>query len=218
MAQQIVTLSIINDKIQQSVCTLTGTSGTANIAVAGTNYLATFDTTLTETAEDFVDTHAATILSAKSIVVTSVGAKLVFKALTQGAYFTLTSTNASGNLDGTEALGLIDETVDMGSDSIVTIEDLTDSRRVCVEGPRLIKKNLTVLNTYATLMTDADGSMIEVTVTETGDAIGLNANRIQALLPEGTGTKILYSDGGASVKPLIVDESPSDIESLVDGL
>jgi hypothetical protein len=43
--------------------TLTGTSGTANININGVNYLATFNTTLTQTAIDFVTTHQATLLT-----------------------------------------------------------------------------------------------------------------------------------------------------------
>jgi len=54
--------------------TLTGTSGTANISVGGTAYLATFATSLTQTATNFVTAHAAAILAATGATVTSSGA------------------------------------------------------------------------------------------------------------------------------------------------
>ena len=47
--------------------TLSGTGGTANINVNGTNYLATFNTNLATTAQDFVTTHGAAILSDANI-------------------------------------------------------------------------------------------------------------------------------------------------------
>lgn len=53
------------------IISLTGTSGTANIVVNGTNYLATFNSTLIQTAADFVTSHAASILSAKGVTVTN---------------------------------------------------------------------------------------------------------------------------------------------------
>jgi hypothetical protein len=85
--------------------TLTGTSGTANINIGGTNYLATFNTSLTVTADDFRTTHAAAILSAKGVVVTDNDAGvLTFTANVSGISFTTpTVTNATGNLAGTVA-------------------------------------------------------------------------------------------------------------------
>lgn len=80
--------------------TLTGTSGTANIAVAGTNYLATFATSLTQTATNFVTTHAAALLADKGVTVTSSGAVLTFVHATT-AFPTITITNATGDLAGT---------------------------------------------------------------------------------------------------------------------
>lgn len=75
--------------------TLTGTSGTANITVNGTAYLATFDTSLTVTAADFVTSHLAA-LEARGYEVTSNGAEVRFKG-TQP----VTIANVSGDLDGT---------------------------------------------------------------------------------------------------------------------
>jgi hypothetical protein len=80
--------------------TLTGTSGTANINIAGTDYLATFATDLTTTAANFVTAHAATILSAKGVTVTANAGVLTLTHATV-AYPTITITNATTNLAGT---------------------------------------------------------------------------------------------------------------------
>ena len=86
---------------QVSEITLTGTSGTANIDVDSTNYLATFDTDLTTTAANFVTTHA-TALNTAGVTVTSNAAVLTFTANVGGTAFTIAApANVSGNLGGT---------------------------------------------------------------------------------------------------------------------
>lgn len=84
--------------------TLAGTSGTANISVAGTPYLVTFATNLTTTASNFVTANAALILSATGTIVTSNGAVLTFTDATTG-FPTIAIANVSGNLSG--ALGAV---------------------------------------------------------------------------------------------------------------
>lgn len=87
--------------------TLTGTSGTANVSFDGgiTNYLVTFNTSLYQTAVDFVSTHEAA-LNLLNIRVFALGSgadgRLRFCApqLTLDA---MTITNVSGNLSGTIA-------------------------------------------------------------------------------------------------------------------
>lgn len=81
--------------------TLTGTSGTANIVVGGTNYLATFTSNLTTSAANFVTSHGAT-LSALGITVTAASGVLTFKALTD-EFPTITAANVSGDLSATIA-------------------------------------------------------------------------------------------------------------------
>jgi len=82
--------------------TLTGTSGTANVNVNGTNYLATFTTNLTTSANNFVTTHAATILAAKGVTVTANTGVLTFVGATASLTGSaLSITNASGDLAGT---------------------------------------------------------------------------------------------------------------------
>jgi len=97
--------------------TLTGTSGTANVAVAGVNYLATFNTDLTTTASDFVTEHGATLL-ALGYTVTSNLAVLTFSALT-ASFPTITITNATGNLAGT--LGTVTETASTGLPKVTLV-------------------------------------------------------------------------------------------------
>jgi len=81
--------------------TLTGTSGTANIIVGGTNYLATFTTNLTTSGNNFVTSHGATLL-ALGITVTANSGVLTFVADTD-TFPTITAANVSGDLDATIA-------------------------------------------------------------------------------------------------------------------
>jgi hypothetical protein len=106
----------LNGKTTRTV-TLTGTGGTANVVVAGVNYLATFDTTLTQTATNFVTDHAATLL-ALGYTVTSSGAVLTFTADTT-AFPTITVANVTTNLNGT--LGTVTATASTGVPN-VTLE------------------------------------------------------------------------------------------------
>ena len=76
--------------------TLTGSSGTANITINGVTYLATFASTLTVTASNFVTTHKKA-LAALGIDVRSTGAVLIFT----GSGGAVTIANVSGNLSGT---------------------------------------------------------------------------------------------------------------------
>lgn len=80
--------------------TLTGTSGTANIAIAGTNYLATFATDLTTTANNFVTAHATNILTATGATVTALAGVITITDTNLG-FPTVTITNATTNLAGT---------------------------------------------------------------------------------------------------------------------
>jgi len=85
--------------------TLTGSSGTANITINGTAYLATFNTSLTQTAADFVTTWAPTILARMGkVVVTSSGADVIVTSGIPGMNVTVSApVNVSGNLAGSVA-------------------------------------------------------------------------------------------------------------------
>lgn len=111
--------------------TLTGTSGTANISVAGTPYLATFNTTLTQTATDFVTAHAAAILAATGTVVTANTGVLSF-AHTATEFPSISIANASLTLNGTVAAIDYVVTADAGGcQRVYTTQVLTDV--VCEE-------------------------------------------------------------------------------------
>jgi hypothetical protein len=86
------------------VITLTGTSGTATILNNGVTKTATWHTSLTVTASDFVTTNAAAYLVAGTVL-TSLGATLIFTANVAGTGFTgaTTITNATLTLSGTVA-------------------------------------------------------------------------------------------------------------------
>ena len=83
--------------------TLSGTTGTANITVNGTAYLATFDTSLTVTGTNFTTANAATLQARwNGVTLTNGGAgELVFTAKWKGESITATIANATGNLTGT---------------------------------------------------------------------------------------------------------------------
>lgn len=97
----------IKDSAQVDTITLTGTEGTANITgAAGLTKLVTFaaggTTDLTQTAVDFVASHAAAYLK-YSIIVTSDEEELIFTANAKGIIFTNpVITNVAGNLDANE--------------------------------------------------------------------------------------------------------------------
>src|SRR5690606_15504394 len=82
-----------------STVTLTGTSGTANINILGTDYLATWDTDLATTADNFVTAHAAT-LATEGVVVTNTDEVLKFDFANE-AFVEPTIANATTDLSGT---------------------------------------------------------------------------------------------------------------------
>jgi len=88
--------------------TLSGTGGTANINVNGTNYLATFNTDLATTAQDFVTTHGAAILSDANIRTYALGTgadgRIRFANDSSDVVLNaITITNVTPNLNGTLA-------------------------------------------------------------------------------------------------------------------
>jgi hypothetical protein len=90
----------VNTDIGQNksvVITVTGSSGTANIAIDGTDYLVTFDTDLDTTAANFVTTHAEA-LATENVEVSVSTDELTFNY--PAGFADLTITNATGNLAG----------------------------------------------------------------------------------------------------------------------
>lgn len=90
---------LIDTPNQKQDITLTGTSGTVNLNIAGINYLATFNTDLETTASDFVTSHAATLL-ALGYTVTSLGDVISVLAVTKD-FPIITFANVSGDLGAT---------------------------------------------------------------------------------------------------------------------
>lgn len=95
-----LTIAIAQEDQSNIGVTLTGTSGTANITLEGTNYLVTFNSSLTQTAADFVEDHAATILANHQLTVTSSGAVINLTSDVEDA-LTPAIVNATGDLAGT---------------------------------------------------------------------------------------------------------------------
>lgn len=97
---------VLNNFVFKEVDTITlsGTSGTATILNNGITKTATFATSKTLTASNFVTTNAAAYLAAGTVL-TSLGEVLTFTAFTPGTGFTgaTTITNATLTLSGTVA-------------------------------------------------------------------------------------------------------------------
>lgn len=86
---------------QVDTVTLSGTSGTANLSCAGVVNVLAFNSSLTQTATDFVTAFAADYL-AVGVVVTSSGVDLIFTANVAGTPFTSPwVANLTGDLVGT---------------------------------------------------------------------------------------------------------------------
>ena len=103
-ADQIKLVAISASAVAQvETVTLTGSSGTANILINGVNYLATWNTSLTQTAPDFVTTHA-TALALRGITVTSSVADVILTSSIAGQPYTApTITNVIADLAGSVA-------------------------------------------------------------------------------------------------------------------
>ncbi len=101
---QIRLVSITNSGIKQvDTVSMTGSSGTANITVNGVAYLATYASSTTVTATNFVTTNAAALLL-RNVVVTSSAADIIFTAVLAGQPQLVTAAvNATGDLAGTVA-------------------------------------------------------------------------------------------------------------------
>ena len=94
-----ITVVQAEDEDTEVEVTLTGTNGTANVNILGKDYLATFASTLTQTATNFVTAHEDDLL-AVGVVVEAAGAVLTF-TFDDSAYVAPTITNATEDLVGT---------------------------------------------------------------------------------------------------------------------
>ncbi len=80
---------------------LTGTSGTANVNVGGTNYLMSFTLSLAATAASFVATYEATIFAAHGVRIAAAPGGIRFGHLDVAVLNAITITNVTPNLSGT---------------------------------------------------------------------------------------------------------------------
>ena len=88
--------------------TLTGTSGTANINIDGTDYLATFNTDLATTAQDWIALHGATLKALDVRVLYNGGSPLnpdgdetIRFCASEASCNSVTITTVTGDLNGT---------------------------------------------------------------------------------------------------------------------
>lgn len=81
--------------------TITGTSGTANISINGTTYLATFDTNVTTTAANWVAAHDTALFALGIDVAAATGVITVTNRNPHVAITPFSIANASGDLAGT---------------------------------------------------------------------------------------------------------------------
>jgi len=119
---------------QVTTITLTGTSGTANVTVAGgLTKLVTFNTDLATTASDFDTDHSAAY-TAEGITVTTSGDDIIFTAASAGTPFDVpVITNATGDLAGT-----VVETTDnqtLTADPVMTIPIAATTGQVIAQFP-----------------------------------------------------------------------------------
>lgn len=108
--------------------TLSGTSGSANINVNGTNYLITFATDLFTSADNWVTTNQAT-LNAIGIQVFALGSgadgRIRFGALADTILNAITITNVTTNLSGTIANEFTGSATASGDHIVVPYVDTT---------------------------------------------------------------------------------------------
>jgi len=130
----LATTPVIASVAQVATVTLTGTSGTANITVAGgLTKLITFNTDLATTASDFDTAHSAAY-TAVGITVTASGDDIIFTAAVAGTAFDVpVITNATGDLDGTVVETTDNATVTAGP--VMTIPIAATSGQVNVQFP-----------------------------------------------------------------------------------
>ena len=99
------------DPYKDDSVTLTGSSGTANIVIKETNYLATWASDLATTAANWVAAHADALL-VEGVLVEQVGAtaEIRIRNLVASDTWTTSIANATLTLDGTVVNSMIQET------------------------------------------------------------------------------------------------------------
>ena len=143
-SSQIYRYQVVDGAIAQvDTVTLTGSSGTCNIAVGGTDYLATFTSSLTQSATNFAASHL-TALGLRGITVTSSGETIIFTSAVPGqpTPTPVPSAAVSGNLTGSNAATTANTAPSAlaSGESVTILEDLlTNCPRVLKEIPKANK-------------------------------------------------------------------------------
>lgn len=123
-----VAIALSDEYFKEAVVTVTGTSGTANINVNGTDYLATFNSDIETTIDDFLTSHAANLLADEGATATKASASTI-SIIYPTAQADVTITNASGDLAGSVVTG--NGPVQHGCSTKYTIDVVTN--RICDE-------------------------------------------------------------------------------------
>lgn len=148
------------------VVTLTGTSGTATITVNGVDYLATFDTDLDETSEDFVASHRVA-LNLRGIKVVATGSVKQVD--------TVSVTGASGTANIAVAGGLGPLLLTFNSTLTLTCSDFVTANEAAY-----LAVGIVLTSSVADLIftsVDLGGEFAHPTITAaTGDLDGTVAN------------------------------------------
>ncbi len=181
-----INVAVVGSVKQVDTVSVTGTSGTANIAVAGgLTKLVTFNSTLTLTCSDFVTANAAAYL-AVGIVLTSSVADLIFTSVDAGGEFAHpTITNVSGDLAGTVANSTAPASLLVFSKKrshivtervIVTIANVSGDLAGTVAGTftpdfniaRVYQISISAATTIAKALNLRDGQSVRFEITATG--------------------------------------------------
>lgn len=195
-ADQIKRIAMSNGTVAQvATHTLTGTSGTANIQINGTNYLATFTTNLTTSAANFVTSHAATLL-ALGVTVTSSGVDVILTSSIAGQPFlTIAGINVTGDLDST----LVATTANTPAAALATDEAIDTFNLMMVGASAVFKAFLNKLANRGVARLWVTDTMLE-NYRQTLEAFGTEAaNKITVDGQE------LYTYRGIPLMPMGID-------------
>lgn len=135
-ANQDLNIFVDSDADYEDTVYLAGSAGSIIVTLGSTSYTTTYNTSLSQTADDFVTTHAAAILAATGLVVTSPGDQLFFV----GSQAAVSSIVASGTLnDGTGGISQQEGTLVEGVACQTVYKTVVFSEVVCEECSPLLR-------------------------------------------------------------------------------
>lgn len=135
-ANQDLNVFIDSDADYQDTVYLAGSTGSIIVTLGSTSYTTNYNTSTSQTADDFVTNHAAAILAATGLVVTSPGSELLFV----GSQAAVSSIVASGTLnDGTDGISQQEGTQVTGVACQTVYKTVVFSEVVCEECSPLLR-------------------------------------------------------------------------------